>query len=157
MCIRDRPTVVGPMFVLISVLRAGSGLVQCWFRAGSGWFNASIAAATAIIHKGTAYHFIGCSCCVEPVGGYGLGHSPEWAQLPTVVGPMFVLISVLRAGPGLVHGWFRAVSCWFNASIAAAKAILHKGTACHFIGCSCLLYTSPSPRDYAASRMPSSA
>ena len=24
-------------------------------------------------------------------------------------------------------------------------------------GCTCLLYTSPSPRDYAASRMPSSA
>ena len=32
-------------------------------------------------------------------------------------------------------------------------ALLGAGAGC----CGCLLYTSPSPRDYAASRMPSSA
>ena len=82
----------------------------------------------ATIHNCMCCYFIDYSCCAGPVDGYGLGHSPEWAQLPTVVGPMFVLISVLRAGSVLVQGWFRAGSGWFSASFAAAIAI-HKRTA----------------------------
>ena len=40
----------------------------------------------------------------------------------------------------------------------ARAILLAERTALNFLGhLSCLLYTSPSPRDYAASRMPSSA
>ena len=41
-----------------------------------------------------------------------------------------------------------------SVSVAMSKWISGTGAACLW---SCLLYTSPSPRDYAASRMPSSA
>ena len=105
---------------------AGSGLVQGWFGLGS---ELVLLQPKANVRHSAHDNFSAYSCCVEPVDGYGLGRSPEWAQLPTVVGPMFVLISVLRAGSVLVQCWFRAGSGWFNASIAAAKAIIHKGTA----------------------------
>ena len=39
-----------------------------------------------------------------------------------------------------------------------SKTVVHEGLReLHRLGFLCLLYTCPSPRDYAASRMPSSA
>ena len=46
----------------------------------------------------------------------------------------------------------------FTGGLGAGKTAFCQGIA-EGLGCTdpCLLYTSPSPRDYAASRMPSSA
>ena len=43
-----------------------------------------------------------------------------------------------------------------SISIHDGSALGHTGSGAG-VACTCLLYTSPSPRDYAASRMPSSA
>ena len=54
----------------------------------------------------------------------------------------------------LVYGHYNDNS--FNAAIRETflEEAKEKGFS---VDCVCLLYTSPSPRDYAASRMPSSA
>ena len=48
---------------------------------------------------------------------------------------------------------------WFAAGALAALVMAMAGVnpVVQFLVFFCLLYTSPSPRDYAASRMPSSA
>ena len=48
------------------------------------------------------------------------------------------------------------VSCVFTfTNIGDAPLVIHQAVAS--CGCTCLLYTSPSPRDSTSSRMPSSA
>ena len=42
-----------------------------------------------------------------------------------------------------------------QATLAQIERLASAG--CHIVRCTCLLYTSPSPRDLSTSRMPSSA
>ena len=49
------------------------------------------------------------------------------------------------------------VSVWPGAVIRGDMHSIKVGAKCNVQDNACLLYTSPSPRDYAASRMPSSA
>ena len=44
-----------------------------------------------------------------------------------------------------------------TVGVACSPNVKINGSFAHRVGDVCLLYTSPSPRDYAASRMPSSA
>ena len=55
---------------------------------------------------------------------------------------LYMFIATSMASGGTVLG------CYLSARLAASSSDLSY---------TCLLYTSPSPRDYAASRMPSSA
>ena len=67
----------------------------------------------------------------------------------------------MRGHKGMVI-WFTGLSGSGKSTLAnALNEVLHLDGFSTFVldgdNISCLLYTSPSPRDYAASRMPSSA
>ena len=49
------------------------------------------------------------------------------------------------------------VSVWFNVTIRGDNDLIHIKQGSNIQDNSCLLYTSPSPRDRQKSRMPSSA
>ena len=61
---------------------------------------------------------------------------------------------------GALVMWMAAGFAMLEAGLVRAKnttEILTKNIALFAIACTCLLYTSPSPRDRQKSRMPSSA
>ena len=61
---------------------------------------------------------------------------------------------------GLIPNWATDASVGSKLINARAETLLEKPSYQNLVPtqrCICLLYTSPSPRDYAASRMPSSA
>ena len=51
----------------------------------------------------------------------------------------------------------RSLADEFNLNIAEGKNGISREDMLRYMRCSCLLYTSPSPRDQRGSRMPSSA
>ena len=65
-----------------------------------------------------------------------------------------ILSGTLAAGAKLPS--IRALASDLGVSVITTKRAYADLEQLGFI-CTCLLYTSPSPRDYAASRMPSSA
>ena len=73
-------------------------------------------------------------------------------------------IATRRMALALLIGAFGALWVIFRADLSAALSFqVGQGEAVYFVGCifhaiyTCLLYTSPSPRDLSTSRMPSSA
>ena len=57
-----------------------------------------------------------------------------------------------------IPGDFVECGVWRGgSSLMVAQVLQHRGVSDRHLYLYCLLYTSPSPRDYAASRMPSSA
>ena len=73
-----------------------------------------------------------------------------WPPVPVITGSLNVFVNKKQA---LRVGDVTSVHVCGNNPPHTDKCV--KGSTKVF--CNCLLYTSPSPRDYAASRMPSSA
>ena len=57
------------------------------------------------------------------------------------------LKQMFKEGKPIINGWLQIPSAF------SAEVMAHQG----WDSCTCLLYTSPSPRDVGISRMPSSA
>ena len=75
---------------------------------------------------------------------------------------LFYFFAITRQDASYFDSNYMAASAWFYAYVASSVALF--GFAFYIIGRresgfirSCLLYTSPSPRDRTRSRMPSSA
>ena len=62
---------------------------------------------------------------------------------------------IIGSGPGGYVAAIRAAQLGMKVACVEKEKTL--GGTCLNIGCICLLYTSPSPRDQRGSRMPSSA
>ena len=78
-------------------------------------------------------------------------------MIPVVVGGgILMAIAVLITGKGAAPGWGDGIPYWLWTIGADALGLMVPVLSA-YIAYSCLLYTSPSPRDLSTSRMPSSA
>ena len=87
----------------------------------------------------------------DNVVSFGVKGGVGW---PAITSPIFISIPGEKWSVGLDYG-SKTFTTDGEMSESSSTGIKSSGTL--NITDTCLLYTSPSPRDYAASRMPSSA
>ena len=128
----DDPTTVGIICTIILLIMVVSGVRVV--------FAASIAGIIGLVE------LIG----VGPALG-NIGAIPYSKSVTFVLGllPIFILIGFLAYQAGMTRQLYEAAKAWIG--------FVPGGLAVATVFATCLLYTSPSPRDLSTSRMPSSA